>query len=273
MSGTLITGGNGLLARYLEEVWQTEVHCLSHSQLDVTCFQDVRQALKKGSYDTVINCAGAARLSEEELLGLNAYAAENIAAFCARRNIRFIFLSTSRVFDGKDITPYTEEAHPNPKDLYGISKFIGEQLVQKVMHGGKFWIFRLPLVLGYQPARPDGCLASRLLRIARHTGKLQAATDMYHTPVHARAVAHAIVTVLKQKSNGGVFHLSGARLISVYDMFMALVEKLNISCQIQGKAGSAFSKEPYGPMQGLASTRLPLLMDDVLQDFADEFKP
>ncbi len=60
---------------------------------------------------------------------INAESPGAIAAAAARIGAPVVNVSTDYVFDGAGGAPYTEEATPNPLNVYGASKLAGEQAV------------------------------------------------------------------------------------------------------------------------------------------------
>jgi dTDP-4-dehydrorhamnose reductase len=75
--------------------------------------------------DAVINCIGITPRHAEasESLFVNGGLPHVLSGVFGSR---LIHISTDAVFDGIDGAPYSEEAAPNPTDLYGLSKRMGE---------------------------------------------------------------------------------------------------------------------------------------------------
>jgi dTDP-4-dehydrorhamnose reductase len=88
------------------------------------------RAVDAAEPDVVINAVGVIKQIEDAKdpiisISTNALLPHRIAALCARRGVRLIHFSTDCVFSGRD-GPYTEDAPPDPQDLYGRSKLLGE---------------------------------------------------------------------------------------------------------------------------------------------------
>ncbi len=80
--------------------------------------------------DFVINCIGVIKQVDSsknvtKILPINSIFPHQIAELCEIYNIRFIHVSTDCVFNGEKGS-YKENDVPDAKDLYGISKFLGE---------------------------------------------------------------------------------------------------------------------------------------------------
>lgn len=80
--------------------------------------------------NVVINCIGLVKqLSDSQnplkILPINSLLPHKILNLCNKFNSRLIHVSTDCVFDGKKGN-YKENDTPNARDLYGISKYLGE---------------------------------------------------------------------------------------------------------------------------------------------------
>ncbi|SBW10929.1 NAD-dependent epimerase/dehydratase [uncultured delta proteobacterium] len=99
--------------------------------VDAYKFDSVEQAANMVNPDVLINCIGLIRQLPEGKLPLpcieiNARFPHLLAKMCRERHIRLIHYSTDCVFDGAKGAPYTEDDPPSAKDIYGLSKFLGE---------------------------------------------------------------------------------------------------------------------------------------------------
>ena len=146
----LILGGNGLLGHKVWQVFQRRFDawatvrggdedykryglCDPRRLLGgVNAFEidSVTEALNKVRPDVVVNCIGIvprSHGSEDSITGLkvNALFPHQLASMCERFNARLIHMSTDCVFSGRK-GMYTEEDRPDPEDLYGRCKLLGE---------------------------------------------------------------------------------------------------------------------------------------------------
>lgn len=94
-------------------------------------FLTVRNAVMDSAPDIIINCIGLIRQLPEgreplPCIEINARFPHLLLSLCKERHIRLIHYSTDCVFDGSKGSPYTEEDPPSAKDIYGMSKYLGE---------------------------------------------------------------------------------------------------------------------------------------------------
>ncbi len=123
----LLTGGSGLLGRNLiSHFYKHEVIAPSSSELDVT------DALSFISFkcDLVIHCAAIAKFGDAEkdplgTIDTNIQGTCNALRHAMTQNARFVFISSSHVFDGQKGN-YEHTDLPNPLTRYAKSKVAGE---------------------------------------------------------------------------------------------------------------------------------------------------
>ena len=144
----LITGASGLLGINLamESLREHEVVGVDRGKLKSAPFEVVRADLTHSDAieslidstrpEWLINCAALASLEKCEAdpvqaRKLNADLPGELAAACAKRNIRFVHISTDAVFDGSKEGFYAEADEPSPPGVYSQTKLDGECAVQE----------------------------------------------------------------------------------------------------------------------------------------------
>lgn len=146
----LVLGGTGMLGHKVYQVlgqhFETKVTVRERFDLirtagpfseqdviegvDVADVGAVETALTLFRPEAVVNCAGIIKqlpqAHDAELsISVNSLAPHRLASLCQRYNARFIQISTDCVFSGQQ-GMYTEADNPDPVDLYGRSKLLGE---------------------------------------------------------------------------------------------------------------------------------------------------
>lgn len=86
--------------------------------------------LKKNEIDVVINAIGlikqiSGQLSQADFVKINAWLPHYLMELCAETSSRFIEVSTDCVFTGQKGN-YSEEDTPDARDMYGLTKLMGE---------------------------------------------------------------------------------------------------------------------------------------------------
>lgn len=98
--------------------------------LDLRDFSRLNSVLDEVKPSVIVNCAGVTLRSKEALdknsaISINALLPHRLTEWCAKNGARLIHFSTVCVFDGKT-GGYTEESMPDARDLYGITKALGD---------------------------------------------------------------------------------------------------------------------------------------------------
>lgn len=98
--------------------------------VDATAADTVTEALSKCRPDVVVNCVGLVKQlssSKDPLsaLPVNSIFPHRLARLCALSGARLVHISTDCVFSGQR-GGYDEQDEPDAKDLYGLSKLLGE---------------------------------------------------------------------------------------------------------------------------------------------------
>jgi dTDP-4-dehydrorhamnose reductase len=165
------------------------------------------------------------------------------------------------VFDGTKAIPYTEEDQPNPINVYGRSKLMGEQAVQSV--AADHIILRTSWVYS---ARGNNFLRT-ILRLAQEREELSIVADQIGSPTWARLIAESTAHVVRQsqteRSQGSfqadLYHLTSAGETSWFGFAQAIVEQARQmpDCSLKLKRINAIPTSDYPtPAQRPANSRL-----------------
>lgn len=116
----LVAGAAGQLGRCLvRSLAAHELVALGHAALDITQFDDVRNAVAFHRPALVINASAfndvdGAESRAAEAFAVNAIGPRNLAVASAVVDIPLVHVSTDYVFDGDAERPYHEFDRPNP---------------------------------------------------------------------------------------------------------------------------------------------------------------
>ncbi|HLU00494.1 MAG TPA: dTDP-4-dehydrorhamnose reductase, partial [Burkholderiaceae bacterium] len=117
-----------------------------------------------------------------------------------------VHYSTDYVFNGEGATAWREDDNVAPLNAYGHTKLAGEENIRA--SGCKHLIFRTSWVY----AARGGNFAKTMLRLAQERDELQVINDQHGVPTGADLLAdvtaHAIRSILRDKSLAGTYHLA-----------------------------------------------------------------
>lgn len=99
--------------------------------VDALRFESVADVIRAERPAAVVNCVGIIKQLRESsdavlTITLNSLLPHRLADACASAGARLVHVSTDCVFSGRKGGPYTEDDLPDPDDLYGRSKLLGE---------------------------------------------------------------------------------------------------------------------------------------------------
>jgi dTDP-4-dehydrorhamnose reductase len=236
----LILGGGGMLGHQLcqtlstrFEIWTTlrgEPRQLEPNgyisqerilgRVNVQDLETVRQALEIAKPEAVVNAIGIVKQRDEAKqavpsIQINALFPHQLADLCAERGIRVIQISTDCVFSGSRGN-YTEIDNPDPVDLYGRSKLLGE------LNRPNTLTLRTSII-GWQLNTFSSLLSWFASQRGRHIKGYQCAIySGFSTTVLSTLIGDLLET---RKDVTGLYHVSSAP-ISKYDLLIRLREAL-----------------------------------------------
>ncbi|MFQ2646447.1 dTDP-4-dehydrorhamnose reductase [Aeromonas caviae] len=229
----LLLGARGQLGRALFSAlcrdyphWQ--VTALGRDACDITDPGALISALNRHQPDVILNGAAYTAVdlaqSQPELAErINHQAVALLAREAGARGALLVHFSTDYVFDGTGIRPWAETDKPNPINVYGASKYAGEQAIQVLCPD--HLILRTSWLYGGEGPH----FARSILGRAREGGGLQVVDDQWGAPtqVHwlARVAVFALSQVLNDPGKGGLYHLTCEGETSWYGFASALVRE------------------------------------------------
>lgn len=208
----LVTGAGGQLGNTLTEMLAPfyEVIGLNRDALDITDVSKVTTMINQNKPAFVINAAAytavdKAENDSEQAHKINKVGPENLAKVCQTNGIPLIHISTDYVFNGEKKTPYTEDDCPQPINVYGDSKWQGEEAVRSI--ATKSIILRVSWVFGLH----GNNFVKTIQRLSRERKSLKIVNDQQGCPTATENISKVLLQILdKIKSPGfesyGTYH-------------------------------------------------------------------
>jgi dTDP-4-dehydrorhamnose reductase len=236
----LITGASGLLGINLamEAMREHDVVGVDRGKLKSAPFKVVQadlmyrnmidSILDSTQPDWLINCAALANLEmcEENpslARNLNTELPGELAAACAKRNVRFVHISTDAVFDGTREGFYMEEDEPSPPGVYSQSKLDGECAVQDV--NPQAIIARVNFYGWSLGGRRS--LAEFFVNNLGQGKKVNGFTDVIFCPMLVNDTARLLLEML-QKDLTSLYHVMGAQPMSKYQFGVEVAQTFGL---------------------------------------------
>ncbi len=215
--------------------------------LDITKLDEVREVVKREHIDAIINCAAYTNVDAAEdnyALAelLNTKAVENLAWAMRETNGLLIHISTDYVFGGDPYnTPCKEDQKGTPSGVYGLTKLLGEEAIQRV--GCKHIIIRTAWL--YSEFGKN--FVKTMLNLTTTKPQLKVVFDQVGTPTYAKDLADAILVAIEDYktewnlkpgtwnySKNGISLFSNEGFCSWYDFTKMIAEYSgHTSCDVQ----------------------------------------
>jgi dTDP-4-dehydrorhamnose reductase len=186
----------------------------------------VDRALDATGADAIVNCVGIVKQADAasdpvEAIRVNSLFPHQLAALCRTRGVRLIQISTDCVFKGRR-GAYTENDRPDPEDLYGRSKLLGEVSAPRCL------TLRTSMI-GRELATSHGLVEWIL---AHKDGTLPGFTRAVFSGLTTHSLAHVIRDVLERHGDlDGMWHVS-AEPITKHDLLVRLRDALDVPVEI-----------------------------------------
>lgn len=234
----LITGGGGQLASDLQEQLRGDAEVLapSRAQLDVTDDAAVDAAFAALRPTVVYNCAAfhnveVCEVEEDRAFAVNVRAVKRLAARCSDHGARFVHLSTNYVFDGAAGEPYAEDALPNPRSIYAISKLAGEHAA--LAYAPDALVVRTAGLYGlHGSASKGGNFVTRMIARAREQGALTVVADQRLTPTFTADLAAGILAAV-DAGLSGTLHVTNSGATSWHGFTEAIMRLAGVAVPVE----------------------------------------
>ena len=216
--------------------------------------------------DAVINAVGVIKQRPDAKDGVlsiqvNSLFPHMLARLCEGRGARLVHLSTDCVFSGAKGN-YTETDRPDPVDVYGFSKLLGEVMRPRAL------TLRTSMI-GTELARKTGLVEWFLSQRGKMIKGYRKAIFSGFTTAELSRVIERLVT--SQPKGAGLYHVSAAP-ISKFDLLSRLNDRLDLGIRIEPDEAVAVDRS-------LDSTRFrgefgyaPPSWDDMLDELATDIR-
>ena len=191
----LITGAKGQLGydiiNELEERGEKEYLAVDVDEMDITDKDQVLNVITKYKPDVIFHCAAWTAVDKAEdnydmVYKINVEGTKNITVASLKVGAKLFYMSTDYIFDGEKDGVYSEEDNPNPKSVYGKTKYLGElEVLKNPMH----FIARISWVFGIN----GNNFIKTMLKLSRNHDTLNVVNDQIGSPTYTRDLAKILI--------------------------------------------------------------------------------
>ena len=231
----VVIGSRGQLGSNLVDALNAEKHeVVPLQRTDIECCdpESVQLVLERVEPEVVVNCAALTDVDmcqdrPEDAFRINALGALYVAQCCARVGSLCVYTSTDFVFDGEKGDPYTEDDCPNPTNVYGASKLVGEMLTRQA--SPECLIVRMSSLFGKSRTQHTSRnFVDRVIEKARIGEALRIVDDIWMSPTYAWDASRALEWLVRQRATG-IFHLTNAGRCSWYEFAERIFHLVGLS--------------------------------------------
>ncbi len=242
-----VIGANGQLGTDVSREFKRgcdDVFDLSHSDIEISSFESVREVLGKAKPQIIVNTAAMHNVESCEREPIRAYEANalgprNLAVVAREVGAVLIHVSTDYVFDGSKREPYLEADPAMPLNVYGNTKLAGEAFIRT--NADRYFILRTSALYGRNPCRAKGGrnFVELMLKLASEREELRVVNDEVVSPTATWELARQIVT-LSRTDNFGLYHATAEGSCTWYEFAIKIFEFANVKTNVVVAAPNEF---------------------------------
>jgi dTDP-4-dehydrorhamnose reductase len=216
---TLIFGAGGMLGTELCSIFPEAVR-LKHADVDIRDREKVIHAIKSNQPEVVINAAAYTAVddcedNQELAFEINGKAPGYMAQGCAITGAKLIHYSTDYIFDGSQ-KEYFENDSPDPINIYGESKLMGEINIIKNMKN--FRIIRTSWLFGSHGKN----FVDTMLKLSKDMSAVKVVNDQFGKPTYAFDLAKKTEEIIGLAP--GVYHITNEGVCSWFEFASAIIQ-------------------------------------------------
>lgn len=241
----LITGCDGGLGRELRKILTSgscqlglipcafndaEIYFTDIVELDITCLAYVQEYISKFTPDIIINCAAFTNVDgcesqRDKAFSVNALGVRNLAIAAENVGAKLVHISTDYVFDGKKTRPISEYDKTNPLNIYGLTKELGEQYLQRFC--SRWFIIRTSWLYGNDGKN----FVNTVIRIGKEKDAMKVVSDQHGCPTNAEDLAYHILKIADSQEYG-IYHCTGNGQCTWFEFACKIIEYAGIETEI-----------------------------------------
>ncbi|MBC8384047.1 MAG: dTDP-4-dehydrorhamnose reductase [Candidatus Cloacimonetes bacterium] len=261
MSKFLILGSNGQLGTSFRKILKLEKEdftALDFPEIDITDRNNIEHFIESENPDHVLNCSGYTNVPKAEIeidkaIRINGTSLKNLVDACNKKNITLCHFGTDYVFDGKKGTSYLEIDLPNPLNIYGLSKYIGEKIV--VEYCRKYLIFRTSGLFGFSNLDCRNII-DKFIDLSKTNNSLRVVADEIVSVTFSEDLAKQVYQTIKRDLTG-IFHCTNEGRCSWFEFAEFIFRESNISIELQKTTSGEYNKNLKKPLYSvLENSRL-----------------
>lgn len=219
----LITGSKGQLGRALikSKPSDIEIYSMDRNNFDLLDIPSCLKTINSIKPDWIINCGAftnvdLAESCKETVMQVNYQAPKAFALEIKKLGGRFLQISTDYVYDGKKNlkTPYTTTEKRSPLGVYGISKALAEEAIEKIFKDNyQGIILRTSWLMG--PVGRNFLLT--ILNLHLQKDQIEVVQDQIGCPTSTSSLSEVCWKIIRLKNFKLIFNQNKNRILHWHD--------------------------------------------------------
>lgn len=243
----LIIGSKGMLGSDLLSEFGPTCNALGMDfpEIDIAKPDQCHKIVQEFLPNVIINAAAYTRVDDCETKEALAYAVNgegpgNLAKAASVAGALLVHYGTDYVFDGLKENAYMEEDAPNPQNVYGKSKLLGEELIRQ--NCPDHLILRTSWLFG--PNGPN--FIKTIVNAARGGNPLRVVNDQRGSPTYTKDVAAHTMRMIKAGCRL-TYHLTNSGVCTWHELASKALEWAGINIAIQAVSTDEFPRPAARP--------------------------
>jgi dTDP-4-dehydrorhamnose reductase len=273
----LLTGEEGQLGRLLKPalIKLGKLIAVDRVSADLSDLKKILILLERVKPDLIVNSAAYTNVDGAEsnpdfAMTVNGLAPGVMARWAADHGASMIHFSTDYVFDGSGEEPWHEYDDPNPINVYGESKSLGDSEI--IASGAPSLILRTSWVYAAQGKN----FMNTMLHLAKERSNLRVVSDQIGSPTPASLLVNMTCAIIRQANSdlpgllsvkGGILNITPTGETSWHGFAEAIFESL----KVRGTLLKVKTVDPISSSEFPLPARRPLNSRLALEKIGDRF--
>ena len=251
----LITGGNGMLAKEVEEKFApgNEITVTDVAELDITDEKAVYDFITNLKPEYIINCAAFTAVDKAEECyeladKINGDGPTYLAKAAKAAGSKLVHISTDYVFGGDlDVSKdYKEDDKKEPVTVYGITKLHGEEGIETNMD--EYYIFRTAWLYGVG----GNNFVKTMTKLGTTRDEINVVSDQHGSPTYAKDLSNIIYQAIDKKIPYGIYNATNEGYTTWYEFTKEILKEQGIECKV-----NPVTTEEYIKMMKITQAKRP----------------
>jgi dTDP-4-dehydrorhamnose reductase len=231
----LITGAEGQLGSDVALILARDYNItrVDEKDFDITDFESTNNFITNKRPQIIIHTAAytdvdGCEREKARAFKVNALGTRNLSVAAGNIDAKFFYISTDYVFDGEKKDAYYEYDSPNPLNIYGKSKLLGENFVKEQLN--RFFILRIAWLYGKNGKN----FIKKMLELAKEKEEIGVVNDQFGSPTWTVNVANQIRKLLPTEFYG-TYHCSSEGICSWFEFAFEIFKKIGYEVEKEEK--------------------------------------